>query len=314
MIRRPPRSTHCISSAASDVYKRQVSGRILFKDQDVVQMNDDEVREFRGNDVAMIFQDPMTSLNPVTKVGAQIKEAMTAHDRFSPAQAVQRVVPLLKRVRVPAAERRIKDYPFQFSGGMRQRAMIAMGLANEPSLLIADEPTTALDVTVQAQVIQLLKQLNRELGTAIVLITHNTALVASMCQRVIVMYAGRVVEEGPVERIFARPEHPYTWSLLRSVPRVDEARKGRLVSIRGLPPDLVRLPPGCKFHPRCLFKVDKCLTTEPELEDVAPGQQARCWVKMSTVSEETRDTAQASEVAFDVAAEIKKRMRSDAKV
>ncbi len=291
---------------------RIVSGKILFKGSDVVEMESDEVRNYRGNDVSMIFQDPMTSLNPVTKVGPQIKEAMTAHDRFSPTEAGQRVVPLLKRVRVPAAERRIKDYPHQFSGGMRQRAMIAMGLANEPSVLIADEPTTALDVTVQAQVIQLLKQLNRELGTAIILITHNTALVASLCSRVIVMYAGRIVEEGPVERIFAKPEHPYTWSLLRSVPRVDEARKGRLVSIRGLPPDLVRMPPGCKFHPRCLFKVDKCKTDEPELIDVAPGQRARCWVMMSNVSEETREAAQASEIAFDVAAEIKKRMRSDA--
>jgi oligopeptide/dipeptide ABC transporter ATP-binding protein len=293
---------------------RIVSGKILFKGRNIVEMDGDEVRAYRGNDVAMIFQDPMTSLNPVTKVGAQIKEAMTAHDRFSPSQAAQRIVPLLKRVRVPAAERRIKDYPHQFSGGMRQRAMIAMGLANEPSLLIADEPTTALDVTVQAQVIQLLKQLNRELGTAIILITHNTALVASMCQRVIVMYAGRVVEEGPVDRIFSRPEHPYTWSLLRSVPRVDEARKGRLVSIRGLPPDLVRMPPGCKFHPRCMFKVDKCMVDEPKLEDIGPGHEARCWVKMSTVSEEARESAQASEVAFDVAAEIKKRMRSDALV
>ncbi len=292
---------------------RIVSGKILFKGKDVVDMDGDEVRSYRGNDVAMIFQDPMTSLNPVTKVGAQIKEAMTAHDRFSTAQAGERVVPLLQRVRVPAAERRVKDYPHQFSGGMRQRAMIAMGLSNEPALLIADEPTTALDVTVQAQVIQLLKQLNRELGTAIILITHNTALVASLCERVIVMYAGRVVEEGPVERIFARPEHPYTWSLLRSVPRVDEARKGRLVSIRGLPPDLVRLPPGCKFHPRCLFKVDRCSRDEPELEEVAPGQRARCWVKMSTVSEETREVAQTSEVAFDAAAEIKKRMRTDAR-
>ena len=289
-----------------------VSGKIMFKGRNVVEMDDEQVRSYRGNDVAMIFQDPMTSMNPVTKVGAQIKEAMTAHDRFSGVQATERVVPLLQRVRVPAAERRVKDYPHQFSGGMRQRAMIAMGLSNEPALLIADEPTTALDVTVQAQVIQLLKQLNRELGTAIILITHNTALVASMCSRVIVMYAGRVVEEGPVERIFARPEHPYTWSLLRSVPRVDEARKGRLVSIRGLPPDLVRLPPGCKFHPRCLFKVDRCLTEEPQLEEVAPGQRARCWVKMSNVSEEARESAQASEVAFDVAAEIKKRMRSDA--
>ena len=290
-----------------------VSGKILFKGHDVVDMDGDEVRNYRGNDVAMIFQDPMTSLNPVTKVGAQIKEAMTAHDRFSTVQATERVVPLLKRVRVPAADTRIKDYPHQFSGGMRQRAMIAMGLANEPSLLIADEPTTALDVTVQAQVIQLLKQLNRELGTAIILITHNTALVASMCSRVIVMYAGRVVEEGPVERIFAKPEHPYTWSLLRSVPRVDEARKGRLVSIRGMPPDLVRMPPGCKFHPRCLFKIDRCMKDEPELEDVAPDQRARCWVMMSTVSEEARETAQSSEVAFDVAAEIKKRMRTDAR-
>jgi oligopeptide/dipeptide ABC transporter ATP-binding protein len=289
-----------------------VSGKILFKGRNVVEMDDEQVRSYRGNDVAMIFQDPMTSMNPVTKVGAQIKEAMTAHDRFSTVQATERVVPLLQRVRVPAAERRVKDYPHQFSGGMRQRAMIAMGLSNEPALLIADEPTTALDVTVQAQVIQLLKQLNRELGTAIILITHNTALVASMCSRVIVMYAGRVVEEGPVERIFARPEHPYTWSLLRSVPRVDEARKGRLVSIRGLPPDLVSLPPGCKFHPRCLFKVDRCLSEEPQLEDVAPGQRARCWVKMSNVSEEARESAQASEVAFDVAAEIKKRMRADA--
>ena len=213
---------------------------------------------------------------------------------------------------MPAAESRIKDYPHQFSGGMRQRAMIAMGLSNEPSLLIADEPTTALDVTVQAQVIQLLKQLNRELGTAIILITHNTALVASMCERVIVMYAGRVVEEGPVDRIFSNPEHPYTWSLLRSVPRVDEARKGRLVSIRGLPPDLVRMPPGCKFHPRCMFKIDRCAREEPNLEDVAPGQSARCWVLMRNVTEETRESAQASEISFDVAAEIKKRMRSDA--
>ena len=292
---------------------RIVTGKILFKGNNILDMEPEEVRNYRGNDVAMIFQDPMTSLNPVTKVGFQIKEAMTAHDRFSAGEAANRVVPLLKRVRVPAAERRVSDYPHQFSGGMRQRAMIAMGLANEPSLLIADEPTTALDVTVQAQVIQLLKQLNRELGTAIVLITHNTALVASMCSRIIVMYAGRIVEEGPVERVFARPEHPYTWSLLRAMPRVDEVRKGRLVSIRGLPPDLVRMPPGCKFHPRCLFKVDKCLTKEPELEDVGPGQRSRCWVMMSNVSEETRESAQQSEVAFDVAAEIKKRMRSDAR-
>ncbi len=292
---------------------RIVGGKILFKGRNVLEMDDDEVRNYRGNDVSMIFQDPMTSMNPVTKVGAQIKEAMTAHNRFTASQATERVVPLLTRVRIPAAESRVKDYPHQFSGGMRQRAMIAMGLANEPSLLIADEPTTALDVTVQAQVIQLLKQLNRELGTAIILITHNTALVASMCERMIVMYAGRIVEEGPVERLFNHPEHPYTWALLRSVPRVDEARSDRLVSIHGLPPDLVRLPPGCKFHPRCMFKIDRCTREEPPLEDVGPGQMARCWVKMSTISPQAREEAQRTEVSRDVAAEIRRRMTSDAK-
>ena len=280
---------------------RITSGRILFRGREVTKMDDDEIRDFRGNDVAMIFQDPMTSLNPVTKVGFQIEEAMTAHDRFSASAAKERVVELLKRVRVPAAESRTKDYPHQFSGGMRQRAMIAMGLSNEPSLLIADEPTTALDVTVQAQIIQLMKQLNRELGTAMMLITHNMALVASLCQRVVVMYAGRVVEEGPVEQIFKSPQHPYTWSLLRSVPRVDEARKDRLVSIKGLPPDLVSPPPGCKFHPRCPFVIDKCRTDpEPELEDVATNQVARCWVLMRNVKEE--DVAAAKESALSVEA------------
>ena len=262
---------------------RIVGGRVLFRDQDVTRMGDDEIRRFRGGDVAMIFQDPMTSLNPVTRIGAQIAEAMTAHDRFSRQEAFARVRSLLRRVRIPAAAERARDYPFQFSGGMRQRAMIAMGLANEPALLIADEPTTALDVTVQAQIIQLLKQLNRELGTAIMLITHNMAVVASLCTRVVVMYAGRVVEEGPVEQVFESPQHPYTWALLRSVPRVDEARRERLVSIAGLPPDLLHLPPGCKFHPRCAFRADRCDREEPPLEPVAEGREARCWVLMRSV-------------------------------
>jgi peptide/nickel transport system ATP-binding protein len=272
---------------------RIVSGHIWYRDRDVTKMSPEDIRKFRGDDVAMIFQDPMTSLNPVTKVGGQILEAMTAHDRFSPGESLGRVVPLLKRVRIPSAERRTKDFPHQFSGGMRQRAMTAMGLANEPGLIIADEPTTALDVTVQAQIIQLLRQLNRELGTAIMLITHNMALVASLCQRVVVMYAGRVVEEGPVEQIFENPQHPYTWSLLRSVPRVDEARKTRLVSISGLPPDLVRLPPGCKFHPRCPFRVDRCSQEEPLLGDVGPGQRARCWVLMQNVPADAAAEVQA---------------------
>jgi oligopeptide/dipeptide ABC transporter ATP-binding protein len=285
---------------------RITSGRILFRGKEVTKMTDDEIREFRGNDVAMIFQDPMTSLNPVTRIGRQIEEAMTAHERFSEKVARPRVIELLKRVRVPAAESRIKDYPHQFSGGMRQRAMIAMGLANEPSLLIADEPTTALDVTVQAQIIQLMKQLNRELGTAMMLITHNMALVASLCQRIVVMYAGRIVEEGPVEQIFKSPQHPYTWSLLRSVPRVDEARKDRLVSIKGLPPDLSHAPPGCKFHPRCPFVIDKCkVDPEPPLGEVGPNQIARCWVLMRNVKEEDLEVAKTSALSKEAAARLR---------
>jgi oligopeptide/dipeptide ABC transporter ATP-binding protein len=284
---------------------RITSGRILFRGKDVTKMTDEEIRDFRGNDVAMIFQDPMTSLNPVTRVGFQIEEAMTAHNRFSASLARSRVVELLKRVRVPAAETRVKDYPHQFSGGMRQRAMIAMGLANEPSLLIADEPTTALDVTVQAQIIQLMKQLNRELGTAMMLITHNMALVASLCQRVVVMYAGRVVEEGPVEQIFKSPQHPYTWSLLRSVPRVDEARKDRLVSIKGLPPDLTNPPPGCKFHPRCPFVIERCKTEEPSLAEVAVNQVARCWVLMRNVQQADVEAAKASALSVEAAQKLK---------
>jgi len=283
---------------------RIVDGHIWFRDRDVVAMDADQIRQFRGEDVAMIFQDPMTSLNPVTRVGAQIEEAMTAHGRFSGREAIGRVVPLLQRVRIPAAERRKQDFPHQFSGGMRQRAMIAMGLANEPALIIADEPTTALDVTVQAQIVTLLRQLNRELGTAIMLITHNMALVASLCSRVIVMYAGRVVEEGPVEQIFKDPQHPYTWSLLRSVPRVDESRRQRLVSITGMPPDLVRLPPGCKFHPRCAFREDRCSEEEPPLADVGPQQIARCWVLMRNVPPEAAKELEAPVVPHDVAVEL----------
>ena len=263
---------------------RIVGGRILYgegvKQQDVVKMSDEDIREFRGNDVAMIFQDPMTSLNPVLRVGFQIREAMTAHERFSADQAHQRVVPLLKKVRIPAPEERQRSYPHQFSGGMRQRAMIAMGLSNEPSLIIADEPTTALDVTVQAQIIELLRDLNRELGTAIILITHNLAVVASLCTRVIVMYAGRIVEEGETKQIFKNPQHPYTWSLLRSIPRLDEGGHQKLLTIAGMPPDLTNPPPGCKFHPRCRFRVDRCLEEEPPLEEVDAGQRARCWVLM----------------------------------
>ena len=262
---------------------RIVGGKILIDGQDIVPMEESEVRELRGNQVAMIFQDPMTSLNPVLQVGFQVEEAMDSHTRFTKREARQRIVPLLRQVRIPAADRRSHDYPHQFSGGMRQRAMIAMGVSNKPSLLIADEPTTALDVTVQSQVIALLRQLNKEQGTAIILITHNMAVVASLCKRVIVMYAGRVVEAGETRQIFKNPQHPYTWSLLRSIPRIDANRKNRLVTIPGNPPDLSNPPAACKFHPRCRFRVPRCSVEEPPLGEVDAGQQARCWVLMRNV-------------------------------
>jgi peptide/nickel transport system ATP-binding protein len=265
---------------------RVVSGSVLFHGQDLVQLSEEEMRDIRGRDIAMIFQDPQSSLNPVLRTGFQIDEAMLAHGKVTKKQAHERTVQLLRRVRIPAPESRVKDFPHQLSGGMRQRAMIAMGLANSPSILIADEPTTALDVTVQAQILELLGDLNRELGTSIVMITHNMGVVAGLCSRVIVMYAGQIVEEGPVEQIFDSPQHPYTWSLLRSIPRVDALRHERLRSIEGIAPDLLRPPQGCRFHPRCPFRIEKCFTEEPPLVEVAPGQVASCWVTMDRARKE----------------------------
>lgn len=259
---------------------RIVGGQILFKGSDIVTMTNEEVREIRGKDIAMIFQDPQSSLNPVLKIGFQVEEAMRAHQDISSKKALERAIELLKRVRIPAAASRVNDYPHQFSGGMRQRAMIAMGLVNSPSILIADEPTTALDVTVQAQILELLRDLNNELNTSIMLITHNMGVVAGLCSRVLVMYAGRIVEQGPVEQIFNSPQHPYTWSLLRSMPRLDSDRHERLVSIKGIPPDLIKPPSGCRFNPRCQFKIERCLHDDPHLMDVGPDQEAACWVTM----------------------------------
>jgi oligopeptide/dipeptide ABC transporter ATP-binding protein len=264
---------------------RIVSGKVLFRDQDLLQISEDDIRDIRGRDIAMIFQDPQSSLNPVLRTGFQVDEAMLAHGKPK-RESHDRTLELLKKVRIPAAESRYKDFPHQLSGGMRQRAMIAMGLANTPSILLADEPTTALDVTVQAQILELLADLNHELGTAIVMITHNMGVVAGLCSRVLVMYAGQIVEEGPVEQIFDSPQHPYTWSLLRSIPRVDALRHERLRSIEGIAPDLLHPPSGCRFHPRCPFRVDKCFTDEPELEDVAPNQRAACWVTMERARRE----------------------------
>ena len=257
-----------------------VEGEILFKGTDLLKLSPDELREIRGRDIAMIFQDPLSSLNPVLRVGYQIEEAMKAHDKIGAHDVAERSVSLLGQVRVPDPRARVRDFPHQFSGGMRQRAMIAMGLSNEPAILIADEPTTALDVTVQAQILELLRDLNNELGASIIMITHNLGVVAGLCKRVIVMYAGEIVEEGPVEQIFENPQHPYTWSLLRSIPRIDADRKDRLRSIEGLPPDLIKLPTGCKFHPRCPFRIEKCFHDDPVLEQVGPNQEAACWVTM----------------------------------
>ena len=204
---------------------RVVSGQVLFHDQDLLQISGEEIREIRGRDIAMIFQDPQSSLNPVLRTGFQVDEAMLAHGKATKKEAHQRTIELLRRVRIPAPESRVKDFPHQLSGGMRQRAMIAMGLANAPSILIADEPTTALDVTVQAQILELLGDLNRDLGTAIVMITHNMGVVAGLCSRVLVMYAGKIVEQGPVEQIFENPQHPYTKKLMSAVPIADPARR-----------------------------------------------------------------------------------------
>ena len=256
----------------------RVSGRILFEGRDLVALPDAELRGVRGNDIAMVFQDPLSSLHPFYKVGYQLIEAIRAHRPVSKARARARAIELLGLVGIPDPARRVDEYPHEFSGGMRQRAMIAMGLANEPKLLIADEPTTALDVTIQAQILDLLRNVNKEFGTATILITHNLGVVAGMCERVMVMYAGKVVESGPTTDVFAHPKHPYTWSLLRSIPRLDDEHHEPLNAIEGLPPSLVDLPTGCAFHPRCSFKVERCSRDVPPLNLVGETQLAACWV------------------------------------
>jgi oligopeptide/dipeptide ABC transporter ATP-binding protein len=259
------------------------AGKITFQGRDLLRMPREQVRAMRGRDIAMVFQDPMTSLNPVLRVGAQIGEAIGLHAKLSASAIGTRVMDLLRRVGIPATSERARSFPHEYSGGMRQRAMIAMGVANSPALLIADEPTTALDVTIQDQIITLMRELNSASGTAILLITHNVALVASLCTRVLVMYAGRIVEEGPTEAIFRAPQHPYTWSLLRSVPRVDTKDKKRLLAIKGQPPNPRDLPPGCKFEPRCPFAIARCRESEPALETVGADHAARCNVMMKNV-------------------------------
>jgi oligopeptide/dipeptide ABC transporter ATP-binding protein len=257
---------------------RIVGGQILFRGRDLLTLSDEEMREVRGAAIAMIFQEPMTSLNPVLTVGRQLTEPTEIHLGLSSAQSRARAVELLGMVGISDPERRLSQYPHQFSGGMRQRMMIAMALACNPALILADEPTTALDVTIQAQILELMKGLSRKLGVAMVMITHNLGVVARYADRVNVMYAGRIVERGTAREIYANPRHPYTLGLLRSVPRLDEPRKAKLVPIQGQPPDLSRLPPGCAFQPRCQYSVERCLREAPALESVAPGHVSACWV------------------------------------
>ncbi|MGH7763815.1 MAG: ABC transporter ATP-binding protein [Candidatus Dormibacteraceae bacterium] len=257
---------------------RITGGQIMFKGHDLTKVTESEMREIRGEEIAMIFQDPMTSLNPVFRTGWQVAEPLLLHQGMNKVKAMAGAISFLGKVGIPVPAARARDYPHQFSGGMRQRAMIAMGLTTAPPVLIADEPTTALDVTIQAQILDLLRNINREFGTATILITHNLGVVAGMCERVMVMYAGKVVESGPTSDVFAHPKHPYTWALLRSIPRLDDELHEPLNAIEGLPPSLVDLPAGCAFQPRCPFKVERCKRDVPQLKAVGETQLAACWV------------------------------------
>ena len=256
---------------------RIAGGQILWLGRDLVPLGGAAMRRIRGKEIGIVFQEPMTSLNPVHSVGAQIAEAVREHEGLGRRGAFERAVEMLALVHIPNPGRRARDYPHQFSGGMRQRVMIAMALSCNPLLLIADEPTTALDVTIQAQILDLLGEMKSRLGTAIMLITHAMGVVAETAQRVAVMYAGKIVEEAPVEELFARPRHPYTQGLIRSIPRVDKAGiKTRLEAIPGTVPSLLDLPPGCRFAPRCRFAMPICSQAIPPLREVAPGHKVRC--------------------------------------
>ncbi|MER3400219.1 MAG: peptide ABC transporter ATP-binding protein [Thermoflexus sp.] len=261
---------------------RITRGEVLFQGVDLLKLSEADIRRIRGSKIAMVFQDPMTSLNPVLTIGRQITEVLETHLNMSPQEARQRAVELLQMVGIPNAEERLNDYPHQFSGGMRQRVMIAMALACHPQILIADEPTTALDVTIQAQIIELVKRLRDELGMAIIWITHDLGVVAGLAHRVAVMYAGYIVEEAPVLELYHNPRHPYTLGLLGSLPRLDRWERRRLVSIDGMPPDLLELPQGCPFAPRCPYAFDRCWEENPRLEEVGPNHRIACWVDVTT--------------------------------
>jgi oligopeptide/dipeptide ABC transporter ATP-binding protein len=257
---------------------RIVGGEILFKGRDLLRLSEEEMRHVRGREIGMVFQEPMTSLNPVLTIGRQLTEGLEIHLGLAPSESRRRATELLGMVGIPDPERRLGQYPHQFSGGMRQRMMIAMALACNPSLILADEPTTALDVTIQAQILELMKDLSRRFGVALLIITHNLGVVARYADRVNVMYAGKIIERGTARELYANPRHPYTLGLLRSVPRLDEPRRARLDPIEGQPPDLARLPSGCAFTPRCGFSVDRCGVETPPLRPVnADNHVSACW-------------------------------------
>jgi peptide/nickel transport system ATP-binding protein len=253
-------------------------GRILWRGRDLIPLGDEEMNRIRAREIAIIFQEPMTSLNPVYTVGDQIAEVIALHQNLGRKQAMEGAAEMLRLVNIPNPQRRVHDYPHQFSGGMRQRVMIAMALSCQPKLLIADEPTTALDVTIQAQILELMQEMKERFGMAIMLITHAMGVVAETCQRVTVMYAGKVVEEAPVGELFGQPRHPYTQGLIRSIPRVDRAaeKKQRLEAISGTVPSLLDPPPGCRFAARCRYASDVCVREMPPLKEVAPGHLVRC--------------------------------------
>ena len=260
---------------------RIVAGKANFRGQDLLQMSNEDIRQIRGSQISMIFQDPMTSLNPVLTIERQLTEPLLLHLGMTKGQARNRAAELLGMVGIPNAKDRLKDYPHQFSGGMRQRVMIAMALACDPQILIADEPTTALDVTIQAQIVELVKRLRDELGMAIIWITHDLGIIAGLAQRVMVMYGGLIIEEAPVQELYANPSHPYTLGLLGSLPRVDQERE-RLVSIEGVPPVLYQKPAACPFAPRCKFVMSRCREENPTLETIGPDHRAACWVDTKT--------------------------------
>jgi len=292
------KSVTCLTIMGLNAKKSAITtGEALFNGEDLITAPKRRLRDIRGNDIAMIFQDPMTSLNPVHTIGKQLVEAVQLHRDVSKRQAKLRALELLKAVGIPRAERRVDDYPHQFSGGMRQRVMIAMALVNDPDLLIADEPTTALDVTTQAQILELMNRLQREFGSAIIMITHDLGVIAEIADEVVVMYAARVAEHGTVDQLFNRPHHPYTWGLLGSLPRLD-ADTDRLVQIQGQPPSLLNPPRGCRFNPRCPYVMNVCKQQEPDLRPISnePEHLQACHL-----DEETKDREAAKLLAGTLA-------------